>query len=1388
MQKRHTGSSRLSWALWLVLLSVIAGSAIALSDETAPPTGAVVYVQDSPVAAELLETARDRMTKGETEQAAKLMQQVLDQHGQKLLPAGSGYTEARYAVARMLLETPKLLIAYRQIYEPSGAKALQDAGNDAVKLTDALSRYELTDSGLDAGLRLAGVKLEAGEADAASIVLARIADHPNLAARKQLWSRLTASAAAMMGNDAKFADARAALVKAGDTTGVAEVERIHAALRQRIATRPISALDSLGKTDAPRVVTPPLWSIPTDGAENFLLESNPSDRQSIESYGKDGRFLNLMPVVAGSTVYMNDGRGVRAIDITSGHLLWEKRLMETPEDLQALGRTFGRWVPKGLDLNVAAVASQRVVAVIGYSAMVTISPYYRPTNFSQLTCLDARTGAVQWTLSPDKLAEEFGDAFWYGRPIVSEGRVYATLRRRQRTQFQDAYVVALDLRTGATQWMRHLGSTALANRPMPGLDHMVLENGWIYVDSRIGSIAKLSAVDGSVEWLTLVPIDADRNGGDDDTKPWQTSAPVLASGGIVVLDRWSNVIRVLNTDTGAITQTIPSERWHNPSYIQSLGGDVLAIGTVVDRFDGKTLENKWSYTPGGSSIRGRATVTADLMFLPAGDALEVVGLRDGLLVEKMNIELPANVLVMPGQIIAAHRNTLANYTTWQVASKVKLEEIAAHPEDPRPHMGLAWLAFSTGRIDESMQSIDQAARLVAKSPQRSELGREMFGQLMEMIEDGRMNKADVRRQLFDRLAAAAQGPDQEVAYRLALANFYESQSNFTEAATQYQSVLSEPSYRRQLFNHESGSRQAGLEAQRQLKLLVANHGAALYAPFETYAVQRLAQLKQEADPDALAELADAYPLSSVAPEALMLAAQRSVQRNQPRDAASLFRRAEQATRDPVLLAQIFGGHAEALASSGQPAKARRILRQFAASYPAIKPLRAGKPVDVQQWMTELAAAPQPQVAARRVNPPLSGPSRMLRGIFTHPSTTDPEATPAEVIPVMTAADLIMYRDADFKELWRYPINGHPDLLALDRNRTWLWDAAQQTIRVIDTETGKLRWEDSTLSAKLAAIKAPEPRVAENREFQPFQQRILPGGVIVLGRGARPRADSEPLVAVSDVAMAVADERGRVVVLNPENGKMLWQGSTPLRSATDVMLEGRFLILVGADEDDSPLICIFDAQTGQIVHRLLSPRKQPILWAGVAEGGVLVSVSMNEIQAFDLNRGQATWVCKPGTPLTGDNNVWLSPDRLVVQTRDDDLLWLDLSDGRVVNRMQVRSTVQAPLRLYPDAEGWIIIGADHCVATTPDGVKVWRDALGDNVQIAAWDVADRFIVLLSRHNDTGGTLKLNLLDRAGGAIRYQDDVATNRPIEDVNVVGSRLFLTGGGATGVLESTP
>jgi len=1366
-----------------------------------PAYSAQVYVQDSPAAAELLAAARDRIEKDELDEAARLIQQVFDEHGRKLLEReDGGYAEARRLAEGLLADHAALLDLYRQLHEPEAAAALDQAGASHEKLLGVIHRYALTESGLTAALRLAGLAMEAGQTETAAVILEQLADHPRRGAAEARWAKLTATAAILRGDVDQFHNARAQLVKLNRRDMINSLDTLAGHIERQPSEPTFSPLDTLPEAEPPSELARPLWSVPMGGAEQYLIDRFQIDQTQIASTAKGGRYLNIIPHLWRSTLFTNDGQVATALEPSSGRELWQQEVIDNDADSQAVPRPYNRWLPSGVDLSLLSVAENRVVGLFGFGSMAQQVYYYRDNTESQLVCLHADDGRVLWRLDPEQIDPDLDSGFWYGRPVLDGGRVYATLRRRQRTQFQDAYVVAIDLRNGELIWKRHLVSTALTDRnSLPALGHLMLRGGYLYVDSGLGAVAKLAAADGQIDWLTLVPVDEDR-GSNTSYQPWSASSPVLVESGLIVLDSWMDLVRQFDPETGEIVDSFPASRWGSPIYLSRVGDDVLAIGSNVARFSGDSLVRRWLYRSEESILRGRAAVAGQRLYLPLGQSVQLIDLEKGKLVKKLPVQVPANLLALDGQLVSVDRQGINSYSSWQVAVEQLRGRAGKSPDDPRPWVALAWLSFNTQRRESLIESIDHALEIVTQRGPKARGASDLFDQLLAMAEQADVQDSELRSALFERLAMVTATPEQEVTYRLALARYLESQQQHEQAVSEYQTILADPVYRRQLYTHESGSRQAGLEAQRRVRQLIKQHGRDIYASFDAFAEHRLDELANQADAAALTELAESYPLSQAAGQALQRAAELIAEQGRTREAVALLRRAALTTEDDDQLAKIYGREAELFEKASQPHRARRVLRSLMAAHPGVDPIQDGRAVDPALWIEQLNAQASARGLMAQLDMPLTGRGNLLNGQLMTAMQQDPDASPPAVFLLRLPQAIQLRRASDLSIVWTRPLetNEAVELLSMDRHHLWLMYPASLRLKKLSLEDGQMVWDQDTLADKLGDIKASDAQ-GERTPQEVHVRRVIGAGRVIVQMRMRKQQGGEgaddparPMVALSDLGISLVDSRGRVIVVNAETGKVRWQAATIVRYADVVKMDSNYLMIAGSDEDDAPLLCVYEAGTGQLLHRLIKPPRQKVTWMDATDDGLLLYVSDMQVEAFDLYRGQSKWLSEPGVKLVGEDGAWLNGRQLVLASQEGDMLWMDVADGRVTHRMPVRDMLDQGYEVTADPNGWIMRGDKTCLSIDVETQLRWRDALSQPHRLIDHVLTDRYVVLLSspaqgQFADPGNRV-LYVLDRQTGKLIHEHEVAGAAAFDQLRVLDGRLLLSADDVTAVISSAP
>ncbi|MDX1565820.1 MAG: hypothetical protein R3236_10455, partial [Phycisphaeraceae bacterium] len=308
---------RLIWSLCLAFAAPV----VAQQASGIPKVG----VEDSPEAAKRVAAARKRLAQNEPEAAAKLVQEVFVLHGRDaehhLLQREKGlYVEAHLLAAEMIAREGRLYEAYRQLYETEAAGALERAGLDPQRLGRVIDLYAMTPSGLKGSLRLAALQLESAEPGAAAQVLERCARHPALDSVRPLWLRLSATAARMNHRPKTFEAFRNRIK---DPAERKTLEVFVDALQPVPRPRLLTGLDPLPAADASDVVSNDQWTVPGSqearnqyGAARFLAthyKINARSRSAFEQRTNKGGYLNVMPLLAGDRLFINDGQSIWAV-------------------------------------------------------------------------------------------------------------------------------------------------------------------------------------------------------------------------------------------------------------------------------------------------------------------------------------------------------------------------------------------------------------------------------------------------------------------------------------------------------------------------------------------------------------------------------------------------------------------------------------------------------------------------------------------------------------------------------------------------------------------------------------------------------------------------------------------------------------------------------------------------------------------------------------------------------------------------------------------------------------------------------------------------------------------------------------------------------------------
>jgi outer membrane protein assembly factor BamB len=260
---------------------------------------------------------------------------------------------------------------------------------------------------------------------------------------------------------------------------------------------------------------------------------------------------------------------------------------------------------------------------------------------AKIVCLDRQTGRQNWIFSPVQLADEnLKKVIFDGSPLVVGDNVYVGGHDDKPNGYEDAYVLCLDLSTGAYRWSCYVSGAASSspevlsainqNLMFDVASHLSYAGGRVFVSTNLGAVAALDAYGGTVDWLHIYRDDSDNVGAAtmppfmrrgfggfvnnvppsafNLTKPWTVNAPIVHDGNLFVLPTDGKYILVYDCGDGRLIKKIKKSDCYrsvlddtdpavNPATPDVLLG-VLDNVTVVDQNKPRAVDLLLLGTPG----------------------------------------------------------------------------------------------------------------------------------------------------------------------------------------------------------------------------------------------------------------------------------------------------------------------------------------------------------------------------------------------------------------------------------------------------------------------------------------------------------------------------------------------------------------------------------------------------------------------------------------------------------------------------------------------------------------------------------------------------------------------------------------------------------------------
>ncbi len=265
-------------------------------------------------------------------------------------------------------------------------------------------------------------------------------------------------------------------------------------------------------------------------------------------------------------------------------------------------------------------------------------------------------------------------------------------------------------------------------------------------------------------------------------------------------------------------------------------------------------------------------------------------------------------------------------------------------------------------------------------------------------------------------------------------------------------------------------------------------------------------------------------------------------------------------------------------------------------------------------------------------------------------------------------------------------------------------------------------------------------------------------------------------AVGGGRVYVADARGRVVAVNADNGRVVWERDTKLPFSAGPDLEGDRLVL----GTSSGLAVALSSSDGHELWRAQLSGEVLSVPRHSGAGQVVVHTLDDTITALDAANGSELWRASYPAPfltLRGSSAPAVAPGAILVGLSGGKLIKLDPTDGTPLWEVTVtppRGRSELARIADVDADP-IVVGnlvfvgtfqGDLAAVDLDSGAILWRRQLSSHAGLAA-TTGDLFV--------TGSDDQVWAADPAGGAGRWRQERLKNRQLTAPALIGDRIVV-------------
>ncbi len=1084
------------------------------------------------------------------------------------------------------------------------------------------------------------------------------------------------------------------------------------------------------------------------------------------------RLLAFHPIVLGDQVIVCDGTQVLAYNLNdrptdaegSAPRLIEPAWKHPPDE--------GVQVPQAR-LGHAGIPRYTLTAV-GHRIYVRMGAIGTPglpggpaRAMSSIVALDWNTqGKLLWEQKSTSLVlpnrrpdRNFGNrtVSFEGTPVADGRSVYvAVTDRREQTA---TYIACFDADTGASRWIRYLGTASPDGDNFPGMGMMPfggttawgdfnhrllsLDGPAVYYQTNLGCVAALEAETGSTMWVATYPRQEPNHGGNVSER--DLNPAVIHQGRVFVAPSDADAIFAFDAVNGRLlwkTDRISDDV--KLSHLLGVAKDrLVATGNHVLLFDVVTGKLLHAWPDSGKALEGygRGLLAGDLIYWPTQNEIQVLDQRTSQraqppirLLETYHVK-GGNLAAGDGYLIVAQVDGLVVFCQNSRLIERYREDIVRAPDHAANYFRLARAAEAIGRDELALDMYRQASQKARSNETvdgihlASAARDHRFRMLVRLAGQARRaRRFDEAVKELESAGEVARSDPERLQAQLQLADVLLDASRPRDAVEICERLLTDERLRPLAVATADGHRtvRADLLIADRLNSIVHDHGREVYEPYDRAAAGLFERGKQEKDPRVLDEVCRAYPQARVVPDALLELGSLYESSRRLAEAAHAYKRLLIAAPDDDGRALAIWRLAHVYEARKLFVAARDSYLDLQARFPKVHLREADREATVAELVAaELARPPFVQLLDDGPQPP--APLPLVRR-WHWPA---PASQPAQQL-----------------------LSAHGVTPSVEMGRVFLVE--KTALRLHDPSTGLPRWSselgapavwagylsDKLIAATSRQIVALEPgqgTVQWRHDLSRLGRDLKPDPFVNANPGEtaeRRDRSSEAVTGFQLVKGRVFCLRGRreLVALDGDTGVLDWSFSAPPGEINPNLWIGADRTVLQVDKPNQLLV--LRTEDGQPITRvaladndLLERPPTPI-----DEDSVVLVTDRRTVKRIDLNHGHTMWVYQESKelPVNGPPRVLGDSERLLVLHDGRSLIRLDPATGskRWCSLLGSEDLSERPGAMAHDEKRFYCVnienifgGPRHALRALrlDDGARLWSCAL-TGPEDAVWSIA------------------------------------------------------------------